>query len=333
MKHSIRTAFVALLGVVSLSGTAFSQATLYNSPSAAAGTGGSKVAPQTCDPSYWKSMTAKAWMEAEREIIQNKNLIYKPDSVMEYVCFDNFMQHGAQHLGDIFTHTKYFGGKEIIPRGKQDISLEHTLKKAVTDSYKTYIQSNFNHKFLGERAKHLGKYGAMADRSLGDASNMRSYECTVMSNIWNAAKCENFIDNKEFENDGFFPFDDIKDVNGKVQAKGYKNIDDPRKFPAACGKPSNGAGFATWETALPRAANTPTGSADSDLLYKFKEPLKKTYEEIRPKLEPGKCSGGASTAISTGVTVITDASGKGGYADGVCPNPGCSFQKSGKCAP
>lgn len=322
MIHNLRNVLAILMGITCLS---YGQAMATSVPYSAGGAGGAKkVADQTCDPDYWHSMTAKAWMEAEREIIQNKNLIYKPDSVMEYVCFDSFMQHSAKHVGNIFTHTKYFGGKEIIPRGRADISLEHTLTSAVTNSYKTYIQNNYSHKFLGERASKLGK-GVTADRTLGDASAMGDYQCAIMANIWNSAKCENFIDNQSFESDGFFPFDDL--TGGKNAAKGYKNIDDPRKFPTACAKPNNTAGNATWATAIPRATNV------SDKLYDFSKPLKKTYDEIRPKLEPGKCSGAAANGILTGVTVITDASGKGGYDDGVCSNPGCSFKKNGKCAP
>ncbi len=311
-----------------MSGSATAQ-TLYNTPPANAAGGASKTAPQTCDPDYWQSMTAKAWMEAEREIIQNKNLIYKPDSVMEYVCFDSFVQHNAQKVGDIFTHTTYFNNTMIIPRGT-GYSLEQTLARTVTDTYKAYITNNFNHKFLGERSAYLGRH-ATADRTIGDASAAGaggaapSYSCSLMANIWTQAKCENFIDNAKFESDGFFPFDDLE--GGKKKIQGYKNMTDPRQFPAACkvAKPDNTAGNATWPTAINRAENK------FDQLYDFTKPLKKTYDDIRPKLEPGKCSGAAAKAILTGVTVVTDAAGTGGYDDGVCSNPGCSFKKDGTC--
>lgn len=286
----------------------------------------SRTAPQTCDPQYWESMSSKAWMEAQREISQNKNLIYKADSVLEYVCFDSFMQHAAQHVGDIFTHTTYFNGQLIIPRGEERYSLEQTLTKAVTDSYKTYINANYNHKFLGERSAHLGRH-ATADRSLGDASAMGNYKCELMANIWNQAKCENFIDNDKFEGDGFFPFDDLKPgPGGKTEIKGYKNRTDPRVFPAACkiAKPDNTENNATWPLAIDRAKNK------DDDLYLFSKPLKKVYDDIRPKLTPGECSN--AKAILTGVTVITDSRNRQGYDDGICSNPGCSFKKDGTCS-
>lgn len=314
----VKILIFALCGLIALaSGPA--QAQVDYSASSGSGSGSGKTAPQTCDPDYWESMTSRAWMEAEREIVQNKNLIFKPDSVMEYVCFDSFMQHAAQHVGDIFTHTTYFDSKMIIPRGSTQISTEFTLTKAVTDSLKTYIDSNFGHKFLGERAKHR-EGGVMQDRTLGDASNMRSYQCSVMNNLWQAAKCENFIHNDNFVNDGFRPFDDILDSSGNAQVKGYKNasVPDPRLFPIGCSKPDNGDW--TWENAIPRAQN------ENDQLYKFATPLKKTYDDIRPKLEPGSCS----EPIKTGVTVKTSAS-DAGYDDGVCSNPGCTYNQGGTC--
>lgn len=289
-------------------------------PYSATPSGGSgKAAPQTCDPDYWNSMTAKAWMEAEREIIQNKNLIFKPDSVMEYVCFDSFMQHTAKYVGDIFTHTDYFEGKLIIPRGQQKISLEYTLTDAVTNSLKSYIESNFNHKFLGERAQKRGDM--LADRTLGDASNMRQYECIVMANVWQGAKCENLIHNANFTNDGFYPFDDLKDAGGNVKVKSYNTLPDMRKYPIGCGKPDYDVW--TWDKAIERSAN------ENDDMYDFAKPNKKTYDEIRPRLEPGNCK--KEHAILTGVTVLTDVRGSGGYPDGVCSNPGCTYTEGGSC--
>lgn len=46
-----------------------------------------------CDPEYMQAMKARAWMEAQREISQNQNLIFKPDSVLEYSCFQGKMSN------------------------------------------------------------------------------------------------------------------------------------------------------------------------------------------------------------------------------------------------
>ena len=44
-------------------------------------------APTSCDPEYMDALEARAYMEAQREIAQNKNLIFKPDSLLDYPCF------------------------------------------------------------------------------------------------------------------------------------------------------------------------------------------------------------------------------------------------------
>lgn len=305
---------------------------LYNQP--ANNAGGAKTADQTCDPKFWQSMSARAWMEAEREIIQNKNLIYKPDSVMEYVCFDSFMQHGAMTLGPIFTHTTYFTPKPIIPgEPNESLSTAQAFKRVITDRYAEYIKSNFGHKFLGGRAEHLNM---IDDREIGSAATLASYTCNVMARVWRdtennkdgGAQCENFIDNKEFERDGFFPFERI---TGDATVDGYKDMDDPRKFPgAACKGPkawqdSQGNQVGSWSFAIQDATNkNAKTSNDVDHLYKFKEPNKKTYDDIRPLLKPGECS----DPIQTGVTVKVRTS-EDGYPDAVCSNPGCSYQTQG----
>ena len=52
---------------------------------------------ETCDPEIWDVMKDRAWMEGQREITQNKNLIPRPDSVLSMTCFDSFLNHLATH--------------------------------------------------------------------------------------------------------------------------------------------------------------------------------------------------------------------------------------------
>ena len=61
-----------------------------------------------CDPQYMDALEARAWLEAEREISQNKNLIYKPDSVLEYTCFAGFLNEAASNFAtDRCCNNKY----------------------------------------------------------------------------------------------------------------------------------------------------------------------------------------------------------------------------------
>src|SRR5690606_1147706 len=60
---------------------------VYSPESCASGASG-QIAKQTCDTEVWKAMTQRAHLESEREIMQNQNLIFKPDSILHYTCFD-----------------------------------------------------------------------------------------------------------------------------------------------------------------------------------------------------------------------------------------------------
>ncbi|GJL84495.1 MAG: hypothetical protein DHS20C02_02700 [Micavibrio sp.] len=56
---------------------------------------------------------AKAYLEAERENIINETIFRKPDSVLEYSCFDKFVSITAIHGGPLFTETDRFTDLEI----------------------------------------------------------------------------------------------------------------------------------------------------------------------------------------------------------------------------
>lgn len=279
------------------------------------------IAPQPCDTKYWEQMHSRAWLEAEREIMQNQNLIFKPDSVLEYVCFDQFVSLAAWPGGDIFVHTDYFG-KKIIERGAAG-SMEKGLESVVSgtlDAYKS--NAKFTHTFLGGRAEHMD----IADKNsdFKPATTNQSYTCKTMANIWKAAKCANFVDNSAFQDtDGFYPFDELKAHNGGKDVGGYADsIKETRKFPSdmSCG---NGAsqGVTTWKEQLRKATL-------EEELYKFKAPLSQTFKDVGNRIEPGNCS--AAFAVKTGVKVIIN--GEESHDDGVCTNPGCSYTKGGGCS-
>jgi len=287
------------------------------------------IAPQPCDAQYWRQLTARAWLEAEREIMQNQNLIFKPDSVLEYVCFDQFASIAAWTGGDIFVHTKYFG-KQIITRGLNPGAMETGIAAVVSTALASYKgsgnDSNFGHEFLGGRAGKMN--AAMTNSSFKPATEKQAYNCQTMSKVWKAAKCANFVDNSNFEKtDGFYPFKAIKGHGKGKSVGGYEDtIKETRKWPTECGALNAGQAHAdqeskgTWTNQLELAENKN--------LYEFKSPLGKIFKEVGEKIEPGKCG---QTGISTGVMVIVD--GKESHVDGVCTNPGCTYTKGGKDTP
>lgn len=176
--------------------------------------------PASCDPKYWEAMKGKAWMEAQREIQQNQNLIYKADSVLEYTCFDQFLNVLAQAAPNLFSMTNEWGAVDPMP------DMTNALETLVGAAAVRYVELNFNHDFLGGR-RNVPTY------TLG-AVTPGNYNCDIMSRVWHEAKCMNFVNQVR---DDFF---DLSLYNGN----------DARQLPTAC------APDARWNAKSQLAANT-----------------------------------------------------------------------------
>jgi len=314
------------LTVLALLATALSFLPMGNKSCAqgAAGGDGGGIAPQTCDTQVWQTMEMRAKLETEREVMQNQNLIFKPDSILSYVCFDKFAEHAAKYGGVLFTHTTYWDGKEIIPWGPP-WGMDEAMKNVVEKSMKTYMDSNFPYSMLGGRGQFLGSSGL--DTYQTSQAGKGDYECSRMNAVWKAAKCMNYIHNSSFKDtDGFYPFADLQGYQGGDNIAGYETIKDTRKFPDAlkCSADAPVDGN-TWINAY-RYSRDETSFGSMNKYYDFSQPLDKVFTDVRKKVEPGQCD----KPILTGVTVIESAaSGGDTYADGVCTNPGCVFKKDG----
>ena len=297
------------------------------------------IADQPCDANYWRQMSSRAWMEAEREIMQNQNLIFKADSVLEYTCFDQFLAINGQEGGKIFTSTDHFNVKPI-----GETALADALQSVVFAALTNYRGNNFIHSYLGGRAEFMtvsnsNSFDGFGDyfKPANDTSN-NSYTCRTMQDIWKAAKCANFIDNSKFDDtDGFYPFETIAGYKGSAPVDGYAgDIQETRDFPfnlscASGAAGPRGAGAANLGVMGTWANQVKFSNNRGDALYPFETPVGSIYRDIGDKLEAGICG----QPIYTGVTVVTNDSSNTGYPDGVCPNPGCSYRKktnsAGEC--
>ncbi len=56
----------------------------------------------TCDPAFYDVISNRAWMEAQREITQNQNIVTRPDSVLSMSCFDQFLDQQAWYADNHF---------------------------------------------------------------------------------------------------------------------------------------------------------------------------------------------------------------------------------------
>lgn len=170
------------------------------------------IAASPCDPNYYSSLKDRAWLEAQREITQNQNLIYKPDSVLEYTCFDKLANVFVQQAPNMFSQTTRWG--TILPPNHMRDSLRALLDAALSN----YISSNFSHTFMGGRSA--------SSNYTPSTVTSGSYNCDRMRVIWQEAKCMDFISNTK--HDGFYTFTQ------------YDTGPDHRFLPSVCSKPSPG---------------------------------------------------------------------------------------------
>lgn len=191
--------------------------------------GGSPVLPApatpfsdaTCDGNYMNQMIGQAFMTAGRETVMNEQIIRKPDSVLEYTCFDQLLTQTAAHgatltestfwrNGSVNTQTGDETGTISYNFGYPSSHLDIALADLILPSLNRHITRNFSHKFLG------GSSAIDHNMNLTSLPGSGSYNCTQMNTIWSLAKCNNFGGD-----DNFLSFGQL--LNG-----------DPRQLPAAC---------------------------------------------------------------------------------------------------
>lgn len=261
------------------------------------------AADDPCDDDYYESLKARAWLEAQREITQNQNLIFKPDSVLEYTCFDLYSAELAQDAIDMFSETTRWG--TLLGADSMDKALE----KLVGTAFRSYIKSNFEdsadgpYDLLGGRLTDGGRDDAPTpqpdegiDHELGKGMLPKivggTYTCEIMRKVWMKAKCMNLIDNAD--EDGFFTFTE------------YQNDEDKRFLPERCDKVTR------WQTERNTATeNTPWTEDDM-----------KTYMEY---LNNSTCGNNNQAAFPTGLVVRNKNLT---YLEKICIQPGCHYKPS-----
>ncbi|MCK5384089.1 MAG: hypothetical protein KAJ29_00840 [Alphaproteobacteria bacterium] len=250
----------------------------------------SVIADSPCDPLYYESLSARAWLEAQREITQNQNLILKPDSVFEYTCFDRLVRELADHADEMFSETPSYGGP------LNAASMDNALQALVGTSLDTYISNNFGGAVYNLLAGHPAAVGIFHDPR--PITNAIPYSCDIMGRVWHAAKCINFI--SDSSTDGFYTFQEYA-----------TNPADKRHLPTAC-VPI----MVNWNINLLRALTSGNWTQD---------PVQ-TYFSLT---EPIDCVGvtcPCSTApIPTGIKVIRTGYDNSEYDEYICLQPGCHY--------
>ena len=275
-------------------------------PNAGSAPNAQKTDSAACDADFMNQIYAKSFVEAQREIMMNQTIIRKPDSVLEYTCFDQILRDTAEIAGPIFSESPRFTGATVTNPDADDIeytanlgdtNLDTALDTLVVASLNSYVGSNFSHDFIGGTA---GINNSIAANVAGAQTT-----CGMMEDIFFLARCNDF------------GLDDM------FQKLDYFIANDPRQLPAAC----NGGTQITQEL-LDVANNKNFAYVNFDQTKTFLE-----FANATPCAPP----------IQTGITTFqvrlnVDLMGNvnrvvdDSYPDAVCANPGCYFDAgSGTC--
>ncbi len=270
-------------------------AVLFMTPTQDACAGAVAIADSPCDEDYYDAMVARATLEADREVTQNQNLIYKPDSVLDYTCFERHLGVLGTRAQDMFSETTRWGNDVL--GSNQDEHMNVALRYLVEDALTSYISLNFHGS--GER-HHLGGRASSQHRIPdGDVPNGESYSCSVMESVWMEAKCMDFIDDPD--TDGFYTFDY------------YVSEADLRRLPSPC------SGGPDWAGNLADALNSPAWTDDPLVTYL-------NY------FDASQC--GSLDEIPTGLEVERPIIDPQNYEEFVCIQPGCHWDPDASaCVP
>jgi len=253
-----------------------------------------QIANSACDPSYYESLEARAWLEAQREITQNQNLIAKPDSVLAYSCFDQFAFELAKATREMFSETDRWDSTS-------GSSLGRVAEPLIGASYGMHLINNFGHSFRGGRGQ-----GKPNPKGSVSASNSNSYNCAVMGEVWEAAQCANFI---ERSHDGFFTLAE------------YTDGDDKRKLPRACG---------AIKGQLKNNYDRSGLNATPDTAVPWLSDDAKSYPQFK---STGECGDTPPVETGLTVKRGTRTAGASEFAEKICLQPGCYYDpENDQCA-
>ena len=282
-------------------------------PALAGAPPGPTPAASPCDPQYSRSLSARAWLEAQREITQNQNLIYKPDSVLEYTCFNRYLNVLGQQAQSMFSESTRWGA------GLGATHMDNALQNLVEAAVVSYINSNFEnvnggaggatYDLLGGRMSDpgTGLSPSGVDWTFPSSVTGGGYGCNIMNQVWSAAKCVDAVANTA--QDGFYTF-------ANYQASG-----DRRFLPLACT-----AIGARWDLNIRESTgiNTPW-TEDTFLTF---------VERFNHQLNPAAAAttGCAHiTPVPTGLMVYGTEFTP--YPEHVCFAPGCYYVPGGGAGP
>ncbi len=280
-----------------------------------------KSASNTCDADFMNQIYSRAFIEAEREVVLSQVAIRKPDSVLEYTCFDQLASLVATKAAPLFSESNEWQNVTVdisagalsastilsVPPviGRLGDTLENLVLTALVGSGGAYIDENFAHDFLGGAAIGL-------DGDISDTIPV-NYTCDWMATLYDFVHCVDFM-----SDDQFFSFSQLAAL-------------DPRALPAMCNPPDT-----TIENNIIDLSQNNAFlyvNYDEKDISLYDGGLNKTYKDRR---DPLSCSEpiltGLTYTLETSVVdplgnVITAGSSTF-YDEKICSNPSCHYDKA-----
>lgn len=156
-------------------------------PNAAGAPNAKKSTSAACDADFMNQIYARAFLEAEREVVLAGVALRKPDSVLEYTCFDKLALSGADDINTIFAQKSPSSANSFLPNAVQQ-----------------YLSGSFSHKFLG-------RDGA-SDLDYTPSGTGGGYSCDMMDSVALLARC------MDFDQDGhqFYSFETLASVDPRT---------------------------------------------------------------------------------------------------------------------
>ena len=302
-----------------------------------------------CDPNYMNALEARAYLEAQREVAQNENLIVKPDSVLDYSCFAEFLGVLGNSSGQ-FSNQSAPGQTDDSSTSGGSTALDTALTDVVGATLSTYLTLNFGNpgpEYIGGRftpPNPASKVNPRDDKVSTDDDNQHRYDCDQMAMVWGYAHCMNFFNN--LVNAGGTPAapsgtasSTLNFTDGFYDFPWYETNDPRNPIPTVtyntqgCVSPIVDSTLqvafnnnATNYTIKPE--NTwPTGTATPYT----QDPVVTHLNQILPvgaligsATDPAATVVTCQPPIPTGICVVRVGVGYV-YPDGVCPNPGCHY--------
>ena len=260
-----------------------------------------------CDVDFMNQLKARAYLGAERVALTAQTAITKPDSVLEYSCFDKMVGIVANVAGPIFTESTHWKNVKVpISNDKKikynlqvfmgDKKLDTSLENVVLKALDSYAKDSFSHSFLGGNSEGYN--------SIIGSVTTASYDCYHMNDVWVEAQCRNFD-------------------TGTVRSATFQElIEDPRALPLEC------KGTTISQDLIDVSQNTEGEYSNVSLVD----------EELLEATSLKECGDPVPTGPEyLKIIVIEDdflepIVERESRPDMVCITPGCSYNRdSGKC--